>query len=607
MSGLARLNRRCRPRGRNQDGVITLCSHNRLADGINRERLLKLPGRSRFFEAVVEGEFPVHAYPAPSRLELKQGAQVMFLRNDSSGERRFFNGKIGRITAIEGEEITVQCPGEAPITVGPVAWENRKYSINSVTKEVSDSIVGTYTQHPLRLAWAITIHKSQGLTFERVVIDAEAAFAHGQVYVALSRCKSFEGIVLRSRIGASSVKTDTVVRNYTDQAAEQQPTAAELRADRYAFQVECLRDLFDFSELERAAKQVERVFLEHESSIQGTAAAEFGELLTSLRTKGIAVAEKFKPQLEVYFRNEALPAEQEPLAQRLAGASTYFVPYLRDELLTTLRDLSWMSDNQSVAQQLTERLENLERLAFTQARLFETVADGFAPDRYTRTRADAELDFARSKKGAAPRQILPKDSSHPELYRQLVAWRKFTADELDVPAYTIAPNRALLELVEVLPTSTKSLLRVTGFGKKRVADHGEAILAIVNKYLADHDLPSDQFQFAGGQPSRAAQPPKPSTKDVSLDLFRAGKSVPEIAAERGLVESTIFGHLSYWVGRGEIPAAELIGPEALDAIVPYLQTVPDASLSDVYRHFDEQYDYGVLRVARHHLARLEEE
>jgi ATP-dependent exoDNAse (exonuclease V) alpha subunit len=192
---LEQLNSRYRPdfRPYGEEGYITLTSHNRTARAINTEKLAELPGQATVFQAEVNGDFPESMYPNEPELHFKVGAQVMFNKNDSYPDRLYYNGKIGRITAIAGEEITVQCPGEAPITVGPVAWENRKYSINSVTKEVSDSIVGTYTQHPLRLAWAITIHKSQGLTFERVVIDAEAAFAHGQVYVALSRCKSFEG------------------------------------------------------------------------------------------------------------------------------------------------------------------------------------------------------------------------------------------------------------------------------------------------------------------------------------------------------------------------------------------------------------------------------
>jgi len=179
-----------------EEGYITLTTHNNRANLINNSELNKLKNRSYFFDAEISGKFNENAFPNSERLELKIGAQVMFIKNDSSPEKRYFNGKIGIVTDISKENVTVQCANEIDeIVTEKEMWDNVNYSINEETKAIKEDIIGSFTQIPLRLAWAITIHKSQGLTFERAIIDAEASFAHGQTYVALSRCTSLEGLV----------------------------------------------------------------------------------------------------------------------------------------------------------------------------------------------------------------------------------------------------------------------------------------------------------------------------------------------------------------------------------------------------------------------------
>jgi hypothetical protein len=183
------------------EGYITLTTHNNAAHEINSKRLSDLKGKVFTFTATVEGDFPEFSFPTAFKLEIKIGAQVMFAKNDPSRDRLFYNGKIGRITRISEETVYVKCPGDAiEIAVEPLEWHNIKYELNAESKEVTEKVIGKFVQHPLKLAWAITIHKSQGLTFEKAIIDANAAFAHGQVYVALSRCKSLEGLVLSSQL-----------------------------------------------------------------------------------------------------------------------------------------------------------------------------------------------------------------------------------------------------------------------------------------------------------------------------------------------------------------------------------------------------------------------
>ena len=194
---------------------------------------------SVIFKAEVEGKFPEYSFPNHKKLELKVGAQVMFIKNDSSHEKRYFNGKIGKIVSLSKDEAFVSCPeDDEDIVTTAETWENVNYSINQDTKEISEHITGSFSQIPLRLAWAITIHKSQGLTFEKAIIDTKASFAHGQTYVALSRCRTLEGIVLKSPISATSIISDTRVISFNKNVEENQPNVDTLNESQKNFRSE---------------------------------------------------------------------------------------------------------------------------------------------------------------------------------------------------------------------------------------------------------------------------------------------------------------------------------------------------------------------------------
>lgn len=230
----------------NGEGYIRLTTHNYLADNYNRRALEALPGETFELEASVEGEFPEQAWPASGRLVLKRGAQVMFLRNDPN--LRYFNGKIGTVVDYDPQEgVTVQCPDDSqPIRVEVAEWENAKYSVDETSQEIRSTVIGTFRQVPLRTAWAITIHKSQGLTFDKVVIDAGAAFAPGQVYVALSRCRTLAGVVLATRISPASISTDPDVARYMlRQRDECRPALERHEQAMTEYQRELLCELYD--------------------------------------------------------------------------------------------------------------------------------------------------------------------------------------------------------------------------------------------------------------------------------------------------------------------------------------------------------------------------
>ncbi|HEY6063837.1 MAG TPA: AAA family ATPase, partial [Chitinophagaceae bacterium] len=234
-------------RRRRQDGYIILTTHNSKASEINAKELDSLPTQLFSYEAEVQDEFSDRAYPADEVLHLKVGAQVMFIRNDSSEKgRRYFNGKIGIVTSLEAGKIFVQCEDrEDEIEVSKERWENIRYTLNKTTRQLDSDVLGSFTQYPLRLAWAITIHKSQGLTFQKAIIDTGEAFSPGQVYVALSRCTNLEGIVLQSRIKSSRLFSDTRIVKFSQRSASSGQLQQELTLAKKSYQLTILINSFD--------------------------------------------------------------------------------------------------------------------------------------------------------------------------------------------------------------------------------------------------------------------------------------------------------------------------------------------------------------------------
>lgn len=262
---LKRLNERFNPNFEPEVGsdYIRLTTHNKMAESYNEVQLYNLPSKACTFTAEADGNFPEYNYPADFKLTLKRGAQVMFIRNDNNG--RYYNGRIGHVTHIDNEKILVLCPGDdKEIEVQQETWENTKYSLNEKTKQIEAEVQGTFKQYPLRLAWAITIHKSQGLTFEHAIIDAQSSFAAGQVYVALSRCKTLEGLILASPISSSAIINDNQVMNYishqTEEAAKSIAALPTLKAEYYR---QLLLELFSFTDLKACEDALYRVLTEY--------------------------------------------------------------------------------------------------------------------------------------------------------------------------------------------------------------------------------------------------------------------------------------------------------------------------------------------------------
>lgn len=278
------------------EGYIRLTTHNSIADEYNARQLSLIDEPAHCFDADISGNFPESSYPVDFRLELKAGAQVMFVKNDPSSDKRYYNGKIGIVTDFCEEYILVQCPGEdEKIAVESLEWENSRYVINEQTQELDSEVIGVFRQYPLRLAWSITIHKSQGLTFDKAIIDAASSFASGQVYVALSRCRTLEGMVLATPLRQDSVITDFRVEDYIEgQDAAAARSLSRLDSIKEEYYKELLGELFDFKELASQQKRMLGVSMDFPSGTVVGLAQKHNDILNVLNEKVVPVGAKWQ-------------------------------------------------------------------------------------------------------------------------------------------------------------------------------------------------------------------------------------------------------------------------------------------------------------------------
>ena len=318
---------------------ITLTSHNYKADTINKEELDRLKTPLHEFKGQIIDDFGDKQLPTEMVLRLKEGAQVMFIKNDSSPEKKYYNGKIVTVTKIEDQTITVTFSDTKEThKVSRETWDNISYTVNSESGEIEEKIVGQFIQFPLRLAWAITIHKSQGLTFEHAIIDAGESFAAGQVYVALSRCTSLQGVVLHSRISSRSIHSDPRIYDFNMNERSDKELSLLLQEQRFHYQTQRLFHLFNWK------KVLDAVYVFHQETMQckylpdEKEASVFCKDLIEKTRNQLDVAEKFTTQLQSLFNDLAFSQNAKPLIERARKAIEFFTRSMHNDLLLPLQD-----------------------------------------------------------------------------------------------------------------------------------------------------------------------------------------------------------------------------------------------------------------------------
>lgn len=464
------------------EGYIILTTHNYQAQRINTKKLDEVDAKAYTYPAEIKGDFPVYSFPTDDSLTLKKGAQVMFVKNDSSPEKRYFNGKIGLITTIGTDRIVVKSGGEQ-ITVELEEWTNTKYAIDADTKEIVETVEGTFKQYPLKTAWAITIHKSQGLTFEHAIVDASAAFSHGQVYVALSRCKTFEGLVLSSLLSNSAVINDTTVQHFTEYLEHNQPDQELLGRARLVYFWELLTEMFDYKIIQSRLQYMAHLFYEHLQKLYPELAERYYRVRDESRKDLLEVGERFKSQL-YRLVTESLDCEQDDTVhERIVKGVAYFKEKTESLVVSLLDDTDPEIDNQEVRKNVADALIRLRQDINVKILTLTASEKGFSVKHYLEAKAKAMIEKEKAKmKKPSEKVEVSKDILHPQLYNMLRVWRKELAEKQNLPAYTVLQQKALLGITNTLPASGKDLAAIQGIGKKIIEKYGVQLLTIVDKY-----------------------------------------------------------------------------------------------------------------------------
>ena len=527
---LERLNRRLDPGFDPPSGEywIRLTTHNHQSDAINREKMDALKGKSMIFKAEIDGNYPESAYPTETELRLKKGAQVMFTRNDTSGNSMYFNGKIGTVTSLYPEIIVTDENGNE-IIVNQEKWDNVRYEINPETQEIQAVNDGSFTQYPLRAAWAITIHKSQGLTFDRVIIDAGRAFSFGQVYVALSRCRSLEGIVLTTPITRRCTFRNTEVAIFENGYTPENQAVESLDNYRESYLVDKICSTFSLGRIASLSLKLEKLWKGSLGSVYPKISARFTALVTGQDedfsgVEAIAsVGTRFQSQIREIFADQSRCTEDRDafVSERISKACAYFTVqlgyYAKSIAPTCLVEIE-NKETQKVFKNIAEEL--LKELIFRLSLYRATMADGFSVKLFSRVATECELEKTGTLKScvrriiSASRAAADKDGGNagtdkandkkevPEsgmdadtsdidteydeatekLLKVLKAWRKMKYEELHLPAFMIMHQKVLVQIAEEKPASREELMQINGFGKKQWDKYGEEILEIIEEY-----------------------------------------------------------------------------------------------------------------------------
>ena len=468
-----------------EDGTepIRLTTHNVRAEEVNTRKLAELPGDSYSFIAQIDGEFPEHAYPAEEELHLKPGAQVMFIRNDSDGN--YYNGKLGKVEKITNGVVTVLDREGKLIDVTPVEWPNAQYELDDESGEICQNVIGTFRQVPLRVAWAITIHKSQGLTFDNVVIDAGAAFAFGQVYVALSRCRSLEGITMETPVRSSIIYSDEHVAAFNAAAPDADVVTGALDLEERGYAFGKYSEVFEFDSMCSSFRYLLRLW---SGVLKDTYGSEHERLQNAYKALCDAskVADTFRQQIAAIQRKNA-GMDDPYLKERLTRASGYFMPIINDIREACMASSGLEIDNKETKNKLKEVMDELMTGLDIVLRSLEAFRDGcFDIERLCRIRTECHLMERKQVSRRRLRELKRSEDGqgvvNEDLRDRLQQWRSDRFKKDNVPAYTIMHQSTLLQIAALIPITKDELLAIKGFGETSYKKYGPEIIAICMEF-----------------------------------------------------------------------------------------------------------------------------
>jgi PIF1-like helicase/Helix-turn-helix domain/Helicase len=491
---------------KDDEHYIILTTHNKKANEINEEKLRKLPGRALEFKGELTGDFNEKALPAEMFLQLKIGAQIMFIKNDKGEFRRYYNGKIATISKMDHDKIFVRFPNEKnEMGIEKEVWKNIRYNYSADKGVIEEETLGTFTQYPIRLAWAITIHKSQGLTFDKAIIDAGESFAPGQVYVALSRLTSLNGLILHSRIEPQSISTDQRVVAFSKSDITEEVLHQQLKEQQKVFIGKSLVQSFDLEKIVENFRQHYDGYDERSIPAKDAAITWAGNLLTLIGVQQ-EIARKFINQLE-----RLLAAEQQ---------NGYHLVYER----VTKADEHFSKTLNEINAQLRQHIQDVKIKQ-------------------------------RVKKYVAELNAL-----------ELILGRKIKQVN-----QTAAIAEALMKGLD-----TTSLLALVGKQK--------------NSPSADPQEPQKE----------GITQKKGETRIISLQMYKQGTGIADIASQRGMTFGTIENHLASFVASGEIVVTDIVPEKKIEKISGIIDASPASTPSFIRSKLGSDYSYAQIKAVMSH-------
>lgn len=520
-------------RPESEEGYITLTTHNTKAETINQRALADLQQTSFYYDAEVGGEFPEHIYPLEGRLELKVGAQVMFIKNDISFDKLFFNGKMGRIASLSKHEIKVYFPEERKtIDVEKYEWTNIKYTLDEATGEIKEEELGTFVQYPIKLAWAITVHKSQGLTFDKAVLDVSQVFAPGQAYVALSRLRSLDGLVLLKPMTMNGLINDQQVVNYASSKHEVSALNQYLEYGTLRYIHDTLIAAFDWHETVSKFQIAASGFqLAGPKTEKGKDKVWFAHQCAVIEQTSMP-AKKFQQQLSQIFAKEHIDLAF--VQERVEAAYAYFFKPMDQvvyALLKKMAELRLIKKTKVIVDELAE-LEVLLTAAVLKMKRSRALVDALVQGK------ELTREHLRNE------DILQYKTN------------KLIAIEMEVGA-----PRSLLDMDE----EDDSDYKVAVPSKKAKKEVGEKVV-------------------------------KATTYDKTFELYELGRSIEDIARLRQLSKSTIYSHFVQLVKAGKVEITAILSSERISQMDELMIQFEGQTLTQIKEQVGDDFSYDELKL-----------